>query len=295
MYLAIGVEPTKPTAWMTSESRIASTDSLSPWTTLNTPAGPPASMNSSARRTGTEGSRSEGLSTKALPAASAGPAFHSGIIAGKLNGVMPATTPSGWRMEYTSMPVPTELENSPLRKCGAPTENSRTSVPRAMSPLASSKVLPCSSDRVRASSSMLSLISEIHFMMMRMRFCGFVFAQPACACSALAMTSSTSAAEASSTRACSRPVEGFMTGAVRPPLPGRAAPSTKCVIVRVISAPELVVWGLRGSFHSKHSRESAQTLTETCVTLEKDCDRERRTPQRKRCCGPLPWGFVVKR
>ena len=40
-----------------------------------------------------------GLRMNALPHASAGPAFHSGIIAGKLNGVMPATTPSGWRSE----------------------------------------------------------------------------------------------------------------------------------------------------------------------------------------------------
>ena len=36
---------------------------------------------------------------KALPQAIAGPNFHIGIIAGKLNGVMPATTPSGWRIE----------------------------------------------------------------------------------------------------------------------------------------------------------------------------------------------------
>ena len=36
---------------------------------------------------------------KALPQASAGANFHIGIIAGKLNGVMPATTPSGWRIE----------------------------------------------------------------------------------------------------------------------------------------------------------------------------------------------------
>ena len=36
---------------------------------------------------------------KALPQAIAGADFHSGIIAGKLNGVMPATTPSGWRIE----------------------------------------------------------------------------------------------------------------------------------------------------------------------------------------------------
>ena len=36
---------------------------------------------------------------KALPQAIAGESFQSGIIAGKLNGVMPATTPSGWRIE----------------------------------------------------------------------------------------------------------------------------------------------------------------------------------------------------
>ena len=50
-------------------------------------------------RIGTDGSRSDGLRIKALPQASAGANFHSGIMAGKLNGVMPATTPSGWRME----------------------------------------------------------------------------------------------------------------------------------------------------------------------------------------------------
>ena len=36
---------------------------------------------------------------KALPQAMAGANFHIGIMAGKLNGVMPATTPSGWRIE----------------------------------------------------------------------------------------------------------------------------------------------------------------------------------------------------
>ena len=76
-----------------------STASLSPLTTLSTPAGRPASTNSSAMRIGTDGSRSDGLRMKALPQASAGAHFHIGIMAGKLNGVMPATTPSGWRIE----------------------------------------------------------------------------------------------------------------------------------------------------------------------------------------------------
>ena len=35
----------------------------------------------------------------ALPHAIATGAIHSGTITGKLNGVMPATTPSGWRSE----------------------------------------------------------------------------------------------------------------------------------------------------------------------------------------------------
>ena len=61
--------------------------------------GRPASIISSASRIGTDGSRSDGLRMNALPHAIAGANFHIGIMAGKLNGVMPATTPSGWRME----------------------------------------------------------------------------------------------------------------------------------------------------------------------------------------------------
>ena len=99
MYSAIADEPTKPIAWTRGSVSSASTASLSPLTTLRTPSGSPALMNSSAIRIGTDGSRSDGLRMKALPQAMAGAHFHSGIMAGKLNGVMPATTPSGWRIE----------------------------------------------------------------------------------------------------------------------------------------------------------------------------------------------------
>ncbi|MNF18401.1 hypothetical protein D3C80_2224560 [compost metagenome] len=57
--------------------------------------GAPASINSSARRLGVMGSCSDGLRMKQLPAAMARGNIHSGIIAGKLNGVMPTQTPSG--------------------------------------------------------------------------------------------------------------------------------------------------------------------------------------------------------
>ncbi len=71
------------------------TTSSVPWTTLSTPGGMPASMASSTSRIVDSGSCSEGLSTKVLPQAIAIGNIHSGIMAGKLKGVMPAQTPSG--------------------------------------------------------------------------------------------------------------------------------------------------------------------------------------------------------
>ena len=64
---------------------------------MKTPAGSPASAHISASSTEADGSRSLGLRTKVFPQAIATGNIHIGTIAGKLNGVMPATTPSGWR------------------------------------------------------------------------------------------------------------------------------------------------------------------------------------------------------
>src|SRR5689334_9185190 len=99
MYLAIGVEPTNDTAATSGCSSSASTATLSPCTTLNTPSGRPASWYSSATKLDTDGSRSDGLSTNVLPMAMAMGCIHIGTMIGKLNGVIPAQTPSGWRNE----------------------------------------------------------------------------------------------------------------------------------------------------------------------------------------------------
>src|SRR5512137_1971478 len=107
MYLAIGVDPTNEIAWIPGCARIASTASLSPWTTLNTPSGSPASCSSPAIFTDSDGSRSEGFRMNALPQASATGYIHIGTIAGKLNGVMPAQTPTGWRSDQLSTSPPT--------------------------------------------------------------------------------------------------------------------------------------------------------------------------------------------
>ena len=59
---------------------------------------------------------------------------HSGSIAGKLKGVIAATTPNGWRTDHESIPLPICSENSPLSRWGIPQANSTTSKPRDNSP-----------------------------------------------------------------------------------------------------------------------------------------------------------------
>ena len=135
---------------MVSWLRMASTATLSPCTTLNTPSGSPASAHSEASSSDADGSFSDGLSTKVLPHAIASGNIHIGTMAGKLNGVMPATTPTGCLIEYESTPVETFSENPPLSRCGMPQANSTTSRPRATSPAASEATLPCSArDQLR--------------------------------------------------------------------------------------------------------------------------------------------------
>src|SRR3989442_7901490 len=107
MYRAMGVEPTKLNAATLGCVSSASTATLSPCTTLKTPSGSPASLNSSARRRDADGSRSEGLSTKELPHAMAIGNIHIGTITRKLNGVIPAQTPRGLPYLHASAPVAT--------------------------------------------------------------------------------------------------------------------------------------------------------------------------------------------
>ena len=81
---------------------------------------------------------------KALPVAMALAIIHSGTMTGKLNGVMPATTPRGSSTVCTSTPLETSVECAPFMRWGMPQANSTFSMPRATSPLASLSTLPCS-------------------------------------------------------------------------------------------------------------------------------------------------------
>ncbi len=167
-----------------------------------------------------------GLSTKVLPAAMATGNIHIGTITGKLNGVTPATTPSGWRSVQLSMPVETWSVKSPLSSCGMPQANSTMSMPRLTSPCASVKTLPCSAVMAWASSSLCWLSSSRKRNITRARRSGGVSAHLGKAAWAAATAASTSAREARATRPVTWPVAGLVTSCSRPLAPAVRWPLT---------------------------------------------------------------------
>ena len=224
MYSAIGVEPTKLTAAISGWVRMASTASLSPLTTLSTPSGRPACFIKSAIIREVEGSFSDGFRMKVLPQASATGNIHIGTMAGKLNGVMPAQTPTGWRIDQLSTLVPTFSENSPFRSCGMPQANSTTSRPRMQLPLASLRILPCSLVTRAAMASRLASASCLNLKRMRARCSGGVADQPGRAALAAATALPTSAVLANGTCAAFSPVAGLNTSPKRPEVPSVSLP-----------------------------------------------------------------------
>ena len=209
---------------MSGCARIACTASLSPFTTLTTPGGPPASSNSSTRRNGQDGSRSDGFSRNVLPQVTASGNIQSGIIAGKLNGVIPAHTPRGCIKDQVSMPVPTSRLCSPFRRCGMPQANSTTSHPRISDPRASSSVLPCSREISSAISPACSSSSARYRNMIRARAAGGVACQAGSASWAACTAALTSADPPRRTCRATSPVDGLKTWPTRSDSPGTRRP-----------------------------------------------------------------------
>ncbi len=170
---------------------------------------------------------------KALPHAMAGESFQSGIMAGKLKGVMPATTPRGWRIEYMSMPGPAPSVKSPFSRCGMPVQNSDTSTPRWMSPLASETVLPCSRASSSARESVSWAMRSRNFMNTRARRWGLVAAQAGWAALAFSTAARSSSRDASASLPMTSPVMGWKTSLVRPDCPATCLPPMKCPMSRM--------------------------------------------------------------
>ncbi len=99
---------------------------------------------------------SDGLTMAQLPQAIAYGRNQSGIMPGKLNGVMMATTPTGWRIMISSMPRAMSSTLLPIISVGMPHATSTFSMPRRSSPSASASVLPHSRVIAAARSRMLA-------------------------------------------------------------------------------------------------------------------------------------------
>ena len=67
-----------------------------------------------------------------------------GIMAGKLNGAIPAKTPTGSRYRTVSYPADVSISDSPIIRVGTPQAISIGSLTFKMSPRASSHTLPFS-------------------------------------------------------------------------------------------------------------------------------------------------------
>ena len=158
---------------------------------LSTPLGRPAFSSNSATLMAVSGTFSLGLSTKVLPHAMATGYIQSGTIAGKLNGVMPTHTPSGWRMVSQSMPRAMFSSASPISSDGMPQANSTISMPRFTSPRDSMRVLPCSRVLHLTRSSKFSSSSVLNRKRMRARSVGGVSHHAGNAAAAASTASST--------------------------------------------------------------------------------------------------------
>ena len=174
--------------------------------------GRPASCRSRAMYSEADGSRSLGLRMKVLPQARATGNIQEGTMQGKLNGVMPATTPS-WLAQgrQLSRPVETWSVKPLFRSCGIPHANSTTSMPRVTSPCASEKTLPCSLVMILASASRCSFSRFRYRKRIRARRTGGMSAQAGKAAAALATAAETSSVVAATTRRMTAPVAGLKT------------------------------------------------------------------------------------
>ena len=145
-------------------------------------------------RSTASGSCSDGLQTNVFPHAIAKGRNHIGTMNGKLNGVIAAKTPIGWRIMSESIPRETSSRFEPCMSEGMPVATSTHSIPRPTSPVASLIVLPLSVVTRSASSSFASSRRYFSSKQARARSSGGVARQPGKAARAARTASSTWAA-----------------------------------------------------------------------------------------------------
>ena len=172
------------------------------------------------------GTCSDGFRTNVFPQTMANGRNHMGTIAGKLNGVMAAQTPTDCRIVSELIPRDTPSSTRPCMVIGDAQATSITSIARVTSARASERTLPPSRVTEAASSSILfrncsrsAKINSVRSPIERER-------QSGQAALAAATAASTSSRPDSGARAITSPFAGFVTstkleafaGTQRPPI-----------------------------------------------------------------------------
>src|SRR5439155_18466440 len=161
------------------------------------------------------GTFSLGFNTNVFPQAMAIGYIHSGTIAGKLNGTIPAQTLTGWRMVSQSTSRAMFWIDCPMISDGTPQANSTTSMPRCTEARASTSVLPCSRVTVRAISSACCTSSSRNLKRKWQRCTTGLAVHSGPAAPAASITLFTSSVEQNGTLAITLPVEGLYTSPKR--------------------------------------------------------------------------------
>jgi hypothetical protein len=136
---------------------------------------------------------------------------QSGTMKGKLNGVMAAKTPMGWRIMSESIPRETSSRFEPCMSDGIPVATSTHSIPRRTSPAASLIALPLSRETISASSSLRSSRAFFSRKQARARSTGEVARHAGNACRAASTARSRSARLDMGSCASVSPLAGFVT------------------------------------------------------------------------------------
>ena len=197
-----------------------------PTTTLKQPAGKPARSASSAIASADRGVSSAGLTTTVQPAASAGATLRAIIALGKFQGVMAATTPTGWRMHTARVCGVAPENTSPSARLACSANHSMKEAPYWISPRDSNNALPCSAVISTARSSAASIVSSYQRRRMPARSLTVVRRHSPNARWAASMARRVSAALAVRTSAIVAPVAGLFTARTSRASPASQAPST---------------------------------------------------------------------
>ena len=199
----------------------------SPWSTLRTPGGRPASRQSRPNQSADSGACSDGLSTEPFPQKIDGNAFQATLGSGVLNEISSAATPTGRRSVSTVRFGIEAVVVRPYERRPSPATNSPISTAASVSPRARPSDLPVSAATSSLASSRRSRRSSAIARTTFPRSTAVRAAHSGCASRAASTAAAASSAPERATRQSGVPSAGRRLSSHVPVAGGRSSPATR--------------------------------------------------------------------